>query len=61
MAKQYLLEIEYTVIVESSSEDAEEVGNNFVAQLTELVASNDHILGLEVNAFPLPALRHTEH
>jgi hypothetical protein len=61
MAKQYLLEIEYTVVVESRSDDAEEVGNNFVAQLTELVASNDHILGLEVNAFPLPALHHTEH
>jgi hypothetical protein len=55
--RQYLLEIEFTVIAESSSEDAQEVGNNFVAQLTELAATNDHILGLQVNAFPLPALR----
>ena len=51
--KQYLLEIEYTVIVE-------EVGNNFVSQLTELVATNEHILGLSVQAYPLPELRRTE-
>jgi hypothetical protein len=57
--KQFLLEIEYTVIVESNCDDAEEVGNNFVSQLTELVATNDHILGLSVQAYPLPALRHT--
>ncbi len=58
--KQYLLEIEYTVIVESDSDEAEEVGNNFVSQLTELVATNEHILGLSVQAYPLPELRRTE-
>lgn len=61
MVKQYLLEIEYRVIVESECDDAEDVGNNFVSLLTELVASNDHILGLHVNAYPLPALHRKEH
>ena len=54
--KQYLLEIEYRVIVESFEENAEDVANNFVAQLTELAATNDHIFGLQVNAFPIPSL-----
>lgn len=59
--KQYILEIEYRVIVESSAEDAEEMANDFVAQLTELAATNDHILGLNVQAYPVPALRYTQH
>lgn len=59
--KQYILEIEYRLIVESSAEDAEEMANNFVAQLTELAATNDHILGLNVQAYPVPALRYTQH
>lgn len=59
--KQYILEIEYRLIVESSAEDAEEMANDFVAQLTELAATNDHILGLNVQAYPVPALRYTQH
>lgn len=58
--KQYLLEVEYTVIVESCSDDPEEVGNNFVAQLTELAATNDHILGMQINAYPLPEMHRTQ-
>lgn len=59
--KQYILEIEYRVIVESSAEDAEEMANDFVAQLTELAATNDHILGLNVQAYPIPVLHCTQH
>ena len=55
--RQYVLEIEYTVVVESESEDPDEVSDNFVALLTEQAATNDHILGLSVNVLPIPELR----
>ena len=55
--RQYVLEIEYTVVVESESDDPEEVGDNFVALLTEQAATNDHILGMSVNVLPIPELR----
>jgi hypothetical protein len=55
--KQYILELEYTIIVESQDEDPQEVSDNFVARLTELAPSNDHILGLSVQVLPIPELR----
>lgn len=55
--RQYVLEIEYTIVVESEEEDPEEVSNDFTARLTELAPSNDHILGLSVNVLPIPELR----
>lgn len=55
--RQYMIEVGYRLILDSECEDAEEVGDNFVAQLTELAATNEHILGLEVNSYPLPAVR----
>jgi len=55
--RQYVLEIEYTIVVESSNDNPEEVGDDFVARLTELAPSNDHILGLSVNVLPIPELR----
>jgi hypothetical protein len=55
--KQYVLEVEYTIVVESREEDPEQVSNNFMAQLTELAPSNDHILGLSVQVLPIPQLR----
>lgn len=55
--RQYLLEIEYTIVVESEEEDPEEVSNDFAARLTELAPSNDQILGLAVNVLPIPELR----
>lgn len=55
--KQYVIEIEYTIVVESTNENPEEVGDDFVARLTELAPSNDHILGLSANVLPIPELR----
>jgi hypothetical protein len=55
--KQYVLEIEYTIVVESDNTDPEEVSDDFMARLTELAPSNDHILGLSVQVLPIPELR----
>jgi hypothetical protein len=55
--KQYVLEIEYTVVVESCGNDPEHVSDNFISRLTELAASDDHILGLSVQTLPIPELR----
>jgi hypothetical protein len=55
--RQYVLEIEYTIVVESDSDDPEAVSDDFVARLTELAPSNDHILGLSVQVLPIPELR----
>lgn len=55
--RQYVLEVNYTIVVESRNDDPEEVGDDFVARLTELAPSSDHILGLSVNVLPIPELR----
>ena len=55
--KQYVLEIDYTIVIESTDDDPDEVSDNFIARLTELAASNDHILGLSVEVLPIPELR----
>jgi len=55
--KQYVLEIDYTIVIESTDDDPGEVSDNFIARLTELAASNDHILGLSVQVLPIPELR----
>ncbi len=55
--RQYVLEIEYTIVVESDSDDPEAVSDDFIARLTELAPSNDHILGLSVQVLPIPELR----
>lgn len=55
--RQFMLEIKYRLILDSECEDAEDVASNFIAQLTELAATSEHILGLQVNSFLLPALR----
>lgn len=55
--RQYVLEIEYTIVVESEGDDPEEVSDDFVARLTELAPSNDHVLGLTVQVLPIPELR----
>lgn len=55
--RQYVLEVEYTIVVESDNDDPQEVSDDFVARLTELAPSNDHILGLAVQVLPIPELR----
>ena len=55
--RQYVLEIEYTLVVENMADDPGEVSDDFIARLTELTASNDHILGLSVEVLPIPELR----
>jgi hypothetical protein len=55
--RQYVLEIEYTIVIESEDDDPETVSDDFVSRLTELASSNDHILGLSVNVLPIPELR----
>lgn len=55
--RQYVLEIEYAIVVESEDDDPEEVSDNFVARLTELAPSNDHVLSLTVQVLPIPELR----
>ena len=55
--RHYVLEIEYTIVVESDSDDPETVSDDFMARLTELAPSNDHILGLAVEVLPIPELR----
>ena len=59
--RQYVLEIEYTIVVESDSDNPEEVSDDFVARLTELAPSNNHILGLSVQVLPIPELRESLH
>lgn len=55
--KQYVLEIEYTIVIESWSDDVEDVSNDFIARLSELARSDDHILDLSVQVLPIPQLR----
>lgn len=55
--RQYVLEVEYTIVVETDNDDPEEVSDNFAARLSELAPSSDHILGLSVNVLPIPELR----
>ena len=55
--RQYVLEIDYTIVIEDTNDDPGEVSDNFIARLTELAASNDHILGLSVQILPIPELR----
>lgn len=55
--KQYVLEIDYTIVIESTNDDPGEVTDDFVARLSELAVSNDHILGLSVQVLPIPELR----
>lgn len=55
--RQYVLEVEYTIVVESRDSDPENVSNDFAARLTELAPSNNHVLGLSVQVFPIPQLR----
>ena len=55
--RQYVLEIDYTIVVEDKNDDPGEVIDNFIARLTELAASSDHILGLSVEVLPIPELR----
>lgn len=55
--RQYVLEIEYTIVVESEGDDPETVSDDFASRLTELAPSNDHILGLSVNTLSIPELR----
>jgi len=55
--RQYVLEIKYTLVIESTDDDPDSVGDNFIARITELAASNDHILGLSVEVLPIPELR----
>ena len=55
--RQYVLEIEYTIVIENMADDPGKVSDDFIARLTELAASNDHILGLSVEVLPIPELR----
>lgn len=55
--RQYVLEIEYTIVVETDDEDPESVGHNFTSRLTEMAPSNDHILGLSIQVLPIPEVR----
>jgi hypothetical protein len=62
--RQYVLgqsrkleEIECTIVVESRSDDPDEVGDDFISRLSELAPSNEHILGLSVQVLPIPKLR----
>lgn len=57
LLRQYVLEIEYTIVVENESDDGNQVSDDFIARLTELAPSNDHILGLTVQVLPIPELR----
>ena len=54
---QYVLEIDYTIVIESANDDPGKVTDDFVARLSELAVSNDHILGLSVEVLPIPELR----
>lgn len=55
--RQYVLEIECTIVVESRNDDPNEVGDDFVSRLSELAPSGEHILGLSVQVLPIPELR----
>jgi hypothetical protein len=55
--RQYVLEIECTIVVESRSDDPDEVGDDFAARLYELAPSGEHMLGLSVQVSPIPELR----
>lgn len=55
--RQYVLEIECTIVVESRNDDPNEVGDDFASRLSELAPSGEHILGLSVQVLPIPELR----
>ena len=56
-SQQYVLEIQCTIVVESRSDDPDEVGDDFASRLSELAPSGGHILGLSVQVLPIPELR----
>lgn len=55
--RQYILEVEYIVVVDSEETDAETVSSNFVARLGELAPTDSHILSMSVTVLPIPELR----
>ena len=57
MSRSYLVEVNYRLVVDAPSDDAEQAASNFAARLGELAASDDHIIEMTVNACPLPAPR----
>ena len=53
---QYIIELEYRLVVEHPSNEVENVAEDFIARLSELATSDAHILNLSVNAYPLPPI-----
>lgn len=50
----YLLEVTAKVVVHADEDDLEEFIENTYARICEFIPSDEHIVGLELDAFPLP-------
>jgi hypothetical protein len=50
----YLLEVSAKVVVHADEDDLEEFIENTYARITEFIPSDEHIVHIELDAFPLP-------
>jgi hypothetical protein len=50
----YLLEVSAKVVVHSDVESIEEFLENVYARISEFIPSGEHIVDIELDAFPLP-------
>jgi hypothetical protein len=50
----YLLEVSAKVVVHSDVESIEEFLENVYARISEFIPSDEHIVDIELDAFPLP-------
>lgn len=58
---QYLVLAEVMLVIESDLTDPDDVGANFASRLSELAASESHLLDYMAQAHPLPAPSASPH
>ena len=55
--RAYLVEVAAKVVVHAEEEDLEEFLENTYSRICEFLPSDDHIVDIELDAFPLPPER----
>lgn len=53
--RAYLLEVAAKLVVYADEEDLEEFIENTYSRMVEFIPSDDHLVHLELDAFPLPS------
>jgi hypothetical protein len=53
--RAYLLEVAAKIVVHAEEDDLETFIENTYSRITEFIPSDEHIVDLELDAFPLPS------